>query len=204
MNANLKPALCELVLVAIGHDSTGTSAKGWKNLIWRAGSAILVMTMATKGSNANRIDYLDWLRGFAVLGMFEVHCYDAWLGGSARQSTFFHLTQLSGTVPAPLFIFLSGITFALITTSMRRKGADPNKIAARTIRRGAEIFALGLVFRIQEFVLGQPWAPRTDLARVDVLNLIGLTIMAMGAVCWIVRGRRANALAVVGVATGIA
>lgn len=173
-------------------------------MIWRAGSAILVMTMATKGSNANRIDYLDWLRGFAVLGMFEVHCYDAWLGGSARQSTFFHLTQLSGTVPAPLFIFLSGITFALITTSMRRKGADPNKIAARTIRRGAEIFALGLVFRIQEFVLGQPWAPRTDLARVDVLNLIGLTIMAMGAVCWIVRGRRANALAVVGVATGIA
>jgi uncharacterized membrane protein len=161
------------------------------------------MVMATKSLNANRIDYLDWLRGFAVLGMFEVHCYDAWLGGSARQSAFFHWTQLSGTVPAPLFIFLSGITFALITTSMRRKGADANKIAARTIRRGAEIFALGLVFRIQEFVLGQPWAPRTDLARVDVLNLIGLTIMAMGAVSWLVRGRMANALVAVGIATGI-
>lgn len=172
-------------------------------MIWRLASAILVMVMATKSLNANRIDYLDWLRGFAVLGMFEVHCYDAWLGGSARQSAFFHWTQLSGTVPAPLFIFLSGITFALITTSMRRKGADANKIAARTIRRGAEIFALGLVFRIQEFVLGQPWAPRTDLARVDVLNLIGLTIMAMGAVSWLVRGRMANALVAVGIATGI-
>ncbi|HTZ74048.1 MAG TPA: heparan-alpha-glucosaminide N-acetyltransferase domain-containing protein [Candidatus Aquilonibacter sp.] len=159
--------------------------------------------MATAHSNANRIDYLDWLRGLAVCGMFEVHCYDAWLGGSARQSAFFHWTQLSGTVPAPLFIFLSGITFALITTSMRRKGADANKIAARTIRRGAEIFALGLLFRVQEFVLGQPWAPTSDVGRVDVLNLIGLTIMAMGVVCWLVHGRLATALVAAGVAAGI-
>jgi uncharacterized membrane protein len=154
-------------------------------------------------SGANRIDYLDWLRGFAVVGMFEVHCYDAWLGGSARQSAFFHWTQLSGTVPAPLFILLAGITFALITDGMRRKGAEPKKIAARTIRRGAEILALGLIFRVQEFVLGQPWAPGTDLGRVDVLNLIGVSIMSMGVVCWFVRGRIANALVASGIATGI-
>jgi uncharacterized membrane protein len=153
---------------------------------------------------AARIDYIDWLRGFAVVGMFEVHCYDAWLGGSARQSAFFHYTQLSGTVPAPLFIFLSGITFAFIAGSMRRKGADANKIAARTIRRGAEILALGLLFRVQEFVLGQPWAPRTDLARVDVLNMIGVSIMAMGVACWLVRGRVANALFAVAIAAAIA
>jgi uncharacterized membrane protein len=160
--------------------------------------------MARANQKANRIDYLDWLRGLAVAGMFEVHCYDAWLGGAARQSSFFRWTQLSGTVPAPLFIFLSGITFALITTSLRRKGADANKIAARTIRRGAEILALGLLFRLQEFVLGQPWAPRTDLARVDVLNLIGVAIMAMGVVCWLIRDRLANALAAAAIATGIA
>jgi uncharacterized membrane protein len=152
----------------------------------------------------DRIDYLDWLRGFAVAGMFEVHCYDAWLGGAARQSTFFRWTQLSGTLPAPLFIFLSGVTFALITASMRRKGADPNRIAARTIRRGAEILALGLLFRVQEYVLGQPWAPRSDLARVDVLNLIGLAIMAMGVACWLVRGRIAGAFFALAIATAIA
>jgi uncharacterized membrane protein len=151
----------------------------------------------------NRIDYIDWLRGFAVVGMFEVHCYDAWLGGAARQSSFFRWTQLSGSVPAPLFIFLSGITFALITGSMRRKGASANKIFLRTFRRGAEILALGLLFRIQEFALGQPWAPRTDLARVDVLNLIGVTIMAMSLACWLVRSRTANALLAAAIAGGI-
>lgn len=160
--------------------------------------------MATKGRITTRVDYIDWLRGLAVVGMFEVHCYDAWLGGTARRSSFFHLTQFSGTLPAPLFIFLSGITFALITDGMRRKGAEPNKIATRTIRRGAEILALGLLFRLQEFVLGQPWAPRTDLARVDVLNVIGIAIMAMGATCWIVRGRLANALVAAAIAAGIA
>ncbi len=159
--------------------------------------------MAMGAKNTNRIDYLDWLRGLAVVGMFEVHCYDAWLGGAARQSSFFRWTQLSGTVPAPLFILLSGITFALITDGMRRKGVQPNRIAARTIRRGAEIFALGLLFRVQEYVLGQPWAPRTDLGRVDVLNMIGLSIMAMGVACWLVRGRLANALFAASIAAAI-
>jgi uncharacterized membrane protein len=187
----------------MGHDSTGPCAGVEKNLLWNRASAILVFAMALKRSSANRIDYLDWLRGLAVVGMFEVHCYDAWLGGPARQSSFFRWTQLSGTVPAPLFIFLAGITFALITDSMRRKGASANKIAARMIRRGAEILGLGLLFRVQEFVLGQPWAPRTDLARVDVLNLIGLAIMAMAVAGWLVRDRIAGALFAAAIATAI-
>jgi uncharacterized membrane protein len=136
--------------------------------------------------------YLDWLRGFACLGMFEVHCYDAWLGGAARHSAFFTLTQFSGTVPAPLFIFLSGISTALVTDRMRRRGAKPGAVGGRIIRRGAEIFVLGLVFRAWEYFLGRPWAPRTDLLRVDVLNMIGLSIMLMGILCGLVRNRTAT------------
>lgn len=191
------------MLGAIGDDSTGPFASIAKNLICTAASAILIFKMATSNSAANRIDYLDWLRGFAVAGMFEVHCYDAWLGGAARHSSFFGWTQFSGTLPAPLFLFISGITFALITKSMRRKGVEPDKVAARTIRRGAEILGLGLLFRVQEFVLGQPAAPVSDLARVDVLNVIGITIMGMGILCWLVRRPLAAALAAIGVATAI-
>ena len=151
-----------------------------------------------------RLAYLDWLRGFACFGMFEVHCYDAWLGGAARNSSFFGWSQLSGTIPAPLFIFLSGITCALVADSMRRKGATQNAIALRMIRRGAEVFVLGLLFRVQEFVLGWSVAPWTDLFRVDILNVIGLSIAFLGVLCWVVRGRTASALASAGVALGIA
>ncbi len=130
-----------------------------------------------------RLAYIDWMRGFACLMMFQTHCYDSWLGGAARQSHFFRWSQLGGTLPAPLFLFLAGISFALMTDKLRQKGISANDIARTTIRRGAEIFGLGLLFRVQEFLLGQPWAPWTDLLRVDILNIIGLSLMLMGVVC---------------------
>ena len=133
-----------------------------------------------------RIAYIDWLRGLACLVMFQTHCYDSWLGGSARDSGFFRLSQIGGTLPAPLFLFLAGVSFALVTDKQRQKGATPGEIARTTIRRGGEIFLLALLFRLQEFVLAVGYAPWTDLLRVDVLNIIGLSLILMGIVCGIV------------------
>ena len=137
-----------------------------------------------------RIAYIDWLRGLACLMMFQTHCYDSWLGGPARQTGFFKMSQLGGTLPAPLFLFLAGISFALVTDKLRQKGASANEIGRTTILRGAEIFGLGLLFRFQEFLLGQPSAPWTDLLRVDVLNVIGVSLMMMGVACRIAAAGR--------------
>ena len=134
----------------------------------------------------SRLAYIDWLRGLACLLMFQTHCYDAWLGGAARQSTFFMWSQLGGTFPAPLFLFLAGISFALVTDKLLQKGLAPGEIAKKTILRGAEIFGLGLLFRVQEFLIALGWAPWSDLFRVDILNTIGLSMMLMGVVCWMV------------------
>jgi uncharacterized membrane protein len=139
-----------------------------------------------------RLAYIDWLRGLACVVMFQTHCYDSWLGGTARDSSFFRWSRLGGTLPAPLFLFLAGISCALLTDRMRQKGSAPSAIARTTILRGAEIFGLGLLFRLQEFVLGQPWAPWTDLLRVDVLNVIGISLMLMGAANSLVGSRAAN------------
>ena len=130
-----------------------------------------------------RIAYIDWLRGFACLVMFQTHCYDSWLGGAARDGGFLKLSQLGGTLPAPLFLFLAGISFALVTDKLRQKGVSADEIARTTILRGGEIFLLGLLFRLQEFLLGQPSAPWTDLLRVDILNVIGVSLMMMGVAC---------------------
>src|SRR5271155_75421 len=141
---------------------------------------------ATKES---RLAYIDWMRGLACVLMFQTHCYDSWLSPEARNSAVFVWSQLLGTLPAPLFIFLSGISFALVTERLREKGAAPGEIAKTTIRRGAEIFALGLLFRLQEFVLGYGFSPWTDLLRVDVLNILGLSMMLMGVLCWLSANR---------------
>jgi uncharacterized membrane protein len=142
--------------------------------------------MATTVTAKTRLAYIDWMRGLACLLMFQTHCYDAWLGGTARQSRFFMYSQLGGTFPAPLFLFLAGTSFALVTDKLLRKNLAPSQIAHSTIRRGAEIFGFGLLFRLQEYLISWGWAPKSDLFRVDILNTIGLSMMLMGVLCWMV------------------
>ena len=134
----------------------------------------------------SRLAYIDWMRGLACLLMFQTHCYDSWLRPAARQSRFFVYSQLGGTFPAPLFLFLAGISFALVTEKLWRKNLPSREIAGTTIWRGAEIFVYGLLFRLQEYVVSWGWAPKSDLLRVDVLNTIGLSMMLLGVVCWMV------------------
>ncbi len=112
--------------------------------------------------------------------MFQTHCYDAWLDAPSRKTAFFHWTRLGGTLPAPLFLFLAGIAVVLVIDRGLQKNLPVRILARQVTRRGAEIFALGLLFRLQEFLLGQPNAPWTDLLRVDVLNIIGLSLMLLG------------------------
>ena len=133
-----------------------------------------------------RLAYIDWMRGLACILMFQTHCYDAWLGDTSRQSRFFMYSQLGGTFPAPLFLFLAGISFALVTEKLRQKGLATGQIARSTIRRGAEILGFGLLFRLQEYLISWGWAPKSDLLRVDILNTIGVSMMLMGGMCWIV------------------
>ena len=133
-----------------------------------------------------RLAYIDWMRGLACVLMFQTHCYDSWMSPEAKKSSasLMGWSKLGGTLPAPLFIFLAGVSFALVTEKLREKGIERSAIAKQTILRGAEIFGMGLLFRVQEFALGFPWAPWTDLLRVDVLNILGLSMMLMGVLCW--------------------
>ena len=125
------------------------------------------------------------MRGLACVLMFQTHCYDAWLGGAARNTTFLKGSQLLGTLPAPIFLFLAGVSFALVSDKLIRKNLTSAEITRTMARRGAEIFAFGLLFRLQEFLIAWGWAPWSDLFRVDVLNIIGLSMMLMALTCGI-------------------
>jgi len=142
--------------------------------------------MPDQNRSSDRLAYIDWMRGLACVLMFQTHCYDAWLSPEARRSSLFGWSRLGGTLPAPLFIFLAGVSVALVTERLRGKGVARNAIARQTILRGAEIYGLGLLFRVQEFALAGGHAPWTDLLRVDVLNILGLSIVCMGGLCWLV------------------
>ena len=135
---------------------------------------------------ASRLAWIDWMRGLACVLMFQTHCYDSWLGGAARNSRFLKGSQLLGTLPAPLFLFLAGISFALVTGKLIRKNLSAAEITRTMALRGAQILAFGFLFRLQEFVIAWGWAPWSDLLRVDVLNIIGLSMILMALLCGMV------------------
>jgi uncharacterized membrane protein len=153
----------------------------------RAGLSSSQPHSAPPAASPYRIAYLDWARGLACLLMFQTHCYDAWLSDAARQTSFFHWTREFGSLPAPLFLFLAGVAVALVCDRAIGEGASAGATSRAAVRRGAQIFGLALLFRLQEFALGQPAAPWTDLLRVDVLNIIAISLILLGlffAIMW--------------------
>ena len=147
--------------------------------IFRHGALVAAGQWRLQADTARGLHRLD-AASPRVLVMFQTHCYDSWLGSAARKTQFFAYSQLGGTLPAPLFLFLAGVSVALATDRSWQHGIAPGRIARSTMWRGMEVLDFGLLFRLQEFLLGQPWAPWTDLLRVDVLNIIGLSIVFLG------------------------
>ena len=151
-----------------------------------------------------RLTHVDCMRGIACILMFQTHAYDSWLNPLARSGKFFEWSQFASTLVAPSFLFLVGISLSLAMDGMSSRGAPRGEIARTTIRRGAKIFALALLFRGQEFILGLRYAPWTDLLRVDILNIIGVSIAIIGFSCWAVRDRAARGVVAAVAALSIA
>jgi len=100
----------------------------------------------------SRLHYVDWMRGLACLLMFQTHTYDSWLAPEWRQTTRMMYSQMLGTFPAPLFLFLAGFAIALGVDRMEEKGLAPAQIAQTFLKRGAEIFGIAMLFRLQQSI----------------------------------------------------
>jgi uncharacterized membrane protein len=132
----------------------------------------------------NRRPYLDWLRGIAVLIMIEAHTLDSWTRVADRQSAWYGKAIVLAGFGAPLFLFLAGVALMLAAGSRIRKGLTLEQAARAALRRGAWVFLLALLFRLQSFVLGGGQFPQS-LLTVDILNVMGVSMLAasIGLAC---------------------
>jgi len=147
-----------------------------------------------------RRGYLDWARGLAVLIMIQAHLLDSWTRLDARGWQFEWAMIVAG-FGAPLFLFLAGVSVVFSATSKWRRSGDAKAAAATVMRRGAWIFFLAFVFRVQAWILG--WAHPRTLLRVDILNIMGPSIVAAGALWGACRTARTRAIAFAASAIGI-
>jgi uncharacterized membrane protein len=123
----------------------------------------------------NRRPYIDWMRGLAVLCMIEHHTFDAFLAPSLHGTAWDRAFRFIGGIAAPGFLFLAGLALALL---LERKG-----VWLSTARRGLYIVAGAYLFRFQEWALAFGSSPASDMLRIDVLNCIGVAIVAV-ALLW--------------------
>jgi uncharacterized membrane protein len=145
-------------------------------------------------ARAQRFPFIDALRGLAVVFMIETHTVNALLEPSLRRGTFFTaLTYVNGLV-APAFLFCAGLGFAIF---LSRKNDDILAFGAgfrSYLKKCLFIVFLGYslhvpVFSLRGMIAAGPGA-LTGLLQVDILQVIGVTLLGLLAVVLLARSPR--------------
>jgi uncharacterized membrane protein len=129
------------------------------------------------------------MRGLAILIMIEAHTLDAWTRVADRATRAFEWSVILAGFAAPVFLFLAGLSVSLAAASGERKTGSAATGAARVRRRGWEVFGLAYLFRIQAYLLN-PRAVLAGVLKVDILNVMGPSIVAAAALWQVARDYR--------------
>jgi uncharacterized membrane protein len=132
--------------------------------------------------------------------MVLTHVIDSWTAAADRTTDAYYTMSFIGGVASPLFLFLAGVATAMSAASKGRREGSHVVGARLARRRGWEIFALGLIFRLQAQVLG--WGPVENLFKVDMLNAMGLAIVG-ASYLWQWSSGRPRRLIGFAIATGL-
>src|SRR6185503_11375041 len=110
------------------------------------------------------------MRGLAVVLMIETHVFDSFLAFRYRSSEWYWLSQFLGGMPAPMFLFLAGISLALVLDRLREKKATTKGIFEKVLRRGGWVLLIAYLFRLEQSAEWYPFAPWDQIWKVDILN----------------------------------
>ena len=126
--------------------------------------------------------------------MIQAHVLDSWTSLDARGTLGYAVAVIVSGFAAPLFLFCAGFSVALSAGSKLRRHDDAVAASRSVMKRGAWIFLLAFLFRVQAWFLGWSHNP-ASLLKVDILNVMGPSIIAAGALWGIFRGRAARCVA---------
>jgi uncharacterized membrane protein len=135
--------------------------------------------------------------------MIQGHAVDSWTRLEDKSQAAYYWISITWGIAAPLFLFLAGVSLVLAAGARLRQGRTDADAAALARRRGWQIFGLAFLFRLQAWLISGG-AAYTTLLKVDILNVMGLAMLA-GAVLWgLGHGSRSRALLLAGAAVGAA
>lgn len=133
-------------------------------------------------SKANRLDYMDWMRGLAVVVMIETHVFNSFLRGDLRKSDAYMIAQSIGGLAAPLFLFIAGIMTGFRIDKRDGQGCGPLARMLDIWKRSAYILCIAELILFQQYVSQWSFGNWRYLLRVDILNCMALAIAVSGIV----------------------
>ena len=130
--------------------------------------------------------------------MVMAHVTDGWTRMADRERGLYGYTVFIAGLAAPLFRFLAGLTLSMAASSRAEK-IGHRDAAAMARLRGAQIFGLAFLFRLQSQLLG--WGPLINFLQVDILNVMGLAMFG-AALLWSLSANRLVRITGFAIATG--
>lgn len=141
-----------------------------------------------------RYQYIDLLRGWAVLVMIEVHVVNTFLLPESRTTPWFTVLNFINGLVAPTFLFVTGYAFVLVA---QRKWDDylaGNRVLFKQVVRILQIWAVGYALHLPVFSFRrlmnetqQMWLP---FWKVDVLHCIAFSLLLLLALVVVTRRQK--------------
>lgn len=149
---------------------------------------------ATTSPSSSRVHLVDLLRLVATLQMVNGHTLDAVVSPATFAGHAFDVYNFFRGLVSVSFMLASGVAFHLTTVARLSTGALSREATLKRVRRMIEIIVIGYLLR---FPLGA-WSTDAELverswnrfAEIDVLQLIGASLLFLEIVVHLLRDRR--------------
>ena len=151
-------------------------------------------------SLSKRYSFLDWMRGLAVLLMIQCHTFNCFVRMDLRDGGPYVLSQFVGGMAAPLFLFMAGMTLAFQMESLERREPLRMRRWLGALKRGGYVLGIAFLFRFTNWAGSLPNAQAQELTKVDILNCMGVAMIAVAAAAMLGSKSRARAAAAAGLA----
>jgi uncharacterized membrane protein len=141
---------------------------------------------------SKRIEYIDLLRGWAVIVMIETHMMNATLMPSITETGLFQWVKFVNGLVAPSFLFAAGFAYAITTHRKLDDYLSFGPLLFKQVRRLLFVLALGYVLHLPKFNFSQLIHETTEhdwqvFFQVDILHCIAVSLLLLQVLLLVVR-----------------
>jgi uncharacterized membrane protein len=147
-----------------------------------------------------RRDFIDWVRGVAVVAMVVWHTADGWLLLGERVGQGWSVLRFVGGLAAPSFLLLAGAGLALAARPDRQRALP----LIDALARGLEVMLIGYALRLQTWMVDAAAVTKLALLRGWLPIALGYALLFLSLRSTATQAERAKRLAVGGAVLALA